>query len=192
MSSNDDYDKLSKEEREARDKADREREAAEQAALPYTWTQQLVDVDVTVPVPKGTRARDLNVVIKKKHLTVGLKGKEPILDGELCKEIKVEESTWTVEDQETVLIHLEKVNKQQWWENVLTHHPKIDTTKIQPENSKLSDLDGETRGMVEKMMFDNQQKQMGKPTSDELKKMEALRKFQEAHPELDFSQAKIS
>ncbi|KAI9065813.1 nuclear movement protein nudC [Trametes sanguinea] len=192
MSSGDDYDKLSKEEREARDKADREREAAEQAALPYTWTQQLVDVDVTVPVPKGTRGRDLNVVIKKKHLTVGLKGKEPILDGELCKEIKVEESTWTLEDQQTVLVHLEKVNKQQWWENVLTHHPKIDTTKIQPENSKLSDLDGETRGMVEKMMFDNQQKQMGKPTSDELKKMEALRKFQEAHPELDFSQAKIS
>ncbi|KAI8990517.1 nuclear movement protein nudC [Trametes punicea] len=192
MSSADDYDKLSKEEREARDKADREREAAEQAALPYSWTQQLGDVDVTVPVPKGTRARDLNVVIQKKKLTVGLKGKEPILSGELCKEIKVEESTWTLEDQETLLIHLEKLNKQQWWENVLAHHPKIDTTKIQPENSKLSDLDGETRGMVEKMMFDNQQRQMGKPTSDELKKMEALRKFQEAHPELDFSQAKIS
>ena len=27
---------------------------------------------------------------------MGLKGKEPILDGELCKEIKIEDSTWTV------------------------------------------------------------------------------------------------
>ncbi|KII93739.1 hypothetical protein PLICRDRAFT_49760 [Plicaturopsis crispa FD-325 SS-3] len=186
------YDKLSKEEREVRDQADREREAKEQAELPYTWRQELGDVDLVVPVPKGTRGKDLVVVLQKKKLSVGLKGKDKILDGELCKEIKVEDSTWTIEDQEAVHIHLEKLNQQTWWENVLTHHPKIDTRKIQPENSKLSDLDGETRGMVEKMMFDNQQKQMGKPTSDEMKKLETLKKFQAQHPELDFSNAKIS
>ncbi len=53
-------------------------------------------MDITVPVPKGTRARDLNVVIQKKKLSVGLKGKEPIMAGELCKDIKVEDSTWTL------------------------------------------------------------------------------------------------
>ena len=66
------------------------------SALPYKWRQELGELDVTVPVPKGTRGRDLNVVIAKKKLTVGLKGKEPILDGELCQEIKVDDSTWNL------------------------------------------------------------------------------------------------
>jgi len=184
--------RLSAKEREERDRADRLREKEEQAKLPYSWTQELGEVDITIPVPQGTRGKDLTVVIQKKKLSVGLKGQEPIMAGNLCKEIKIEDSTWTVQDNKLVLIHLEKLNKSNWWENVLTHHPRIDTRKIEPENSKLSDLDGETRGMVEKMMFDNQQKQLGRPTSDEIKKQEALKKFQAMHPELDFSKAKIS
>ena len=65
-------------------------------ALPYTWRQELGELDLVIPVPKGTRAKDLSIVITKKKLSVGLKGKDKILDGELCHEVKLDDSTWTL------------------------------------------------------------------------------------------------
>jgi hypothetical protein len=64
----------------AAEKAAREKEAAEQATLPYTWKQTIADVDVSVPVPVGTRGKDLDVVITANKLKVGLKGKDPIME----------------------------------------------------------------------------------------------------------------
>lgn len=63
-----------------------------------------------VPVPKGTRARDLSVVIQKKKLSVGLKGQEPILAGELCKEIKLDDSTWTLSKLLSTLLTSQSAN----------------------------------------------------------------------------------
>jgi hypothetical protein len=41
--------------------------------------------------------------------------------------------------------------------------------------------------MIADEQFDNKQKAMGKPTSDELKKQEMMENFMKQHPEMDFS-----
>lgn len=66
----------------------------------YNWSQSTKNVDVQVPLPKGTTSKMMIVEIKTKHLKVQIKGQsEPIMCGELCEKVRVEESFWNVEDQ---------------------------------------------------------------------------------------------
>lgn len=162
----------------------------------YSWTQTLGEVSIAIPLPAGCKARDVAFDISKAKLKVGLRGKPSVLDGALHDGIKTDEATWTLEDGadgERVLgVYFEKANQMAWWPCILKGDAQINTKKVQPENSKLSDLDGETRQTVEKMMYDQRQKAMGKPTSDEEQKQDMMKKFMSQHPEMDFSKAKFN
>ncbi|KAF6146082.1 hypothetical protein GIB67_033441 [Kingdonia uniflora] len=158
----------------------------------YSWTQTLQEVTVNIPIPRGTKSRFINFELKKNRLKVGLKGQPPIIEGDLFETVKVDDCFWSIEDGSFISVLLTKQNQMEWWKYVVKGEPEVDTQKVEPENSKLADLDPETRQTVEKMMFDQRQKSMGLPTSEEMNKQEILKKFMAEHPEMDFSHAKLS
>jgi len=158
----------------------------------YTWTQTLSALEVFVNVRPGIKAKQIVCDIGTDSLKLGIKGEPLILNGKLHAKVKPDDCMWTLIDNKIVQITIEKFDGMKWWSNVLEGDPGIDTKKIVPENSKLSDLDGETRMTVEKMMYDQRQKALGKPTSDQEKQHDLLEKFKAAHPEMDFSKAKVN
>ena len=163
----------------------------------YSWGQMdIMEISINVPLAKEIRSKDMDIVYDDKHLKVGIKGKEPIINGELFGAIDSESLIWTIDEnnkgEKNLIITFEK-REQTWWESIIKGDKvKVDTGKISPEASNLSDIkDPELKAQVEKMMFDTRQKQMGKPTSDILQKCPQIEDFMKAHPEMDFSHAKF-
>ena len=114
----------------------------------YTWTQTLSDVTIMFPVSAELRSKDVECEIRPQKLSLGTRGgAAPLFSAELPKRVKVDDCSWTMEDTrggKTVTVILAKDNTMEWWPSVGNGEPEIDLAKIEPENSKLGDLDGET------------------------------------------------
>ncbi|CDU20173.1 nuclear distribution gene C [Plasmodium yoelii] len=157
----------------------------------YTWTQTLGTVDMYIDVEEFIKTKDIKVDITFKKLSIKVKN-NIYIEGEFHKHIKPEDSIWTLEDNRIIHISIEKLNTMEWWATVIKGDPEIDVKKIVPENSRMEDLDSETRSVVEKMLYDQKQKALNLPTSEEKKKFEIFEKFKQMHPEMDFSKANIN
>jgi len=155
----------------------------------YSWGQTLKDVTVTIPVPAGTRSKDIKCRVTNTRLdfTCG----DKTISGEFYSAVSGEDSVWSLEDRQRVILELPKHSGGEWWPCVLKGSDGIDVSKISPEETSLSDLDPETRQMVEKMMIEQRMKQAGQAPGLGDDKNRILQQFMASHPEMDFSQAKF-
>ena len=67
----------------------------------YNWGQTLDEVTVNVDLPEGTTGKMMNIVMTTKKLSVKIKGGATIMDGELFKAIKCDDSIWCIETEGT-------------------------------------------------------------------------------------------
>jgi hypothetical protein len=88
----------------------------------YEWNQTLDAVTVFVLLPDKVKATSLDIKLTCIKLTAGLKGQPPILSGDWFKNIKTDESMWSVEshgDKRILHLTLKKFEGQEWWNSVL-------------------------------------------------------------------------
>eukprot|EP00747_Dinoflagellata_sp_TGD_P200871 gnl/TRDRNA2_/TRDRNA2_74314_c0_seq1.p1 gnl/TRDRNA2_/TRDRNA2_74314_c0~~gnl/TRDRNA2_/TRDRNA2_74314_c0_seq1.p1 ORF type:complete len:295 (-),score=50.33 gnl/TRDRNA2_/TRDRNA2_74314_c0_seq1:385-1269(-) len=144
----------------------------------HCFTQTPTELTVTVPVPAGTKGRMLDVRISRNKVSVGFRGKDPIIAGELIKDIRVDDSTWEIMDGKLVEVYLMKMKKLDWWDRVFQSDRPIDTKKMRrQEVTNMNELDVETRETAQRMMYDQHQKARGAPTIDQQIQMASMRNF---------------
>ncbi len=65
------------------------------------------------------------------------------MEGEFYDKIKVEDSIWSIEDEEKLMLTLEK-GSENIWKTVIKGDTEIDTTKVD-NSKKLEEFDFETQ-----------------------------------------------
>ena len=138
----------------------------------YSFTQSETEVVLNFPLAAGTAAKMLDIKIGTSTISCGLKGKGAegiLLAGPLFKPIKAEESMWTVEEKKLLVVTLTKTNMQyeEWWPHVVTTERQMDIKTLVPPSKHIRDLDQGAQAQVAKMMYDQDQKRKGLPTSEE-------------------------
>lgn len=144
----------------------------------YSWSQDYMDVEVRVFVPKTVvKGRQVSVSLQTSGVRVCVRdGAEDktLMEGEFTYKINTENSLWSLEPGHCVVLSLNKTSEV-WWNAVLKGEKEIDINQINRERS-MATVDEEEHAVLDRLTFDYHQKLQGKPQSHELKVHEMLKK----------------
>ncbi|XP_028827447.1 nudC domain-containing protein 3 [Denticeps clupeoides] len=148
----------------------------------YTWSQDYTDVEVRVHVePNIVKGRQVSVSIQTGSLRVAVRdgaSETVLMQGEFTHKINTENSLWSLEPGQCILLSLSKCGEV-WWSAVLKGETEIDVNQINRERS-MATVDEEEHAVLDRLTFDYHQKLQGKPQSHEMKVHEMLKKGWEA------------
>ncbi|KTG00895.1 hypothetical protein cypCar_00026579 [Cyprinus carpio] len=143
----------------------------------YTWSQDYTDVEVRVHVqPNIVKGRQVSVDLQPGRVRVALNeggSQRVLMEGELTHKINTENSLWSLEPGNCVLLSLSKTGEV-WWSAVLKGETEIDVNQINRERS-MATVDEEEHAVLDRLSFDYHQKLQGKPQSHEIKVHEMLK-----------------
>jgi hypothetical protein len=127
----------------------------------YKWTQNAKDLSLYIPISENIKGKDIIVELNPTKILVGIRGSEPFFNGELFSVIKTDNCTWLInsDDKRELVVELDKKKFDEWWPCVMKGDPEIDLSLVRPPNANMSDLDQETRATINKMMFEQQEKE---------------------------------
>jgi hypothetical protein len=111
---------------------------SEAESSPYTWSQTDQDVTIIMPVESSMKGKDINCKIAPGSLTLGIKGRDPVLDGELSNLCKIDDSSWELETQNgqrSVKIILIKVQEYRHWNSILKSDSGAQLAEDDDENA---------------------------------------------------------
>lgn len=126
----------------------------------YKWTQDASSVSLYFPISKNVRCKDISVEIHPNSIEVYIEG-IVVFGGELFGTIKVDNCTWLINNDERreIIVELDKKKFDEWFPYVIKGEPVIDLSLVRPPQAQISDLDQETRATINKMMFEQEQKE---------------------------------
>uniref|UniRef100_A0A3Q3AI60 NudC domain-containing protein 1 n=1 Tax=Kryptolebias marmoratus TaxID=37003 RepID=A0A3Q3AI60_KRYMA len=81
----------------------------------YFWQQTAEDLTVSVRTPEGVTREDVRFQLTANHMSVGVQGFPPILEGQLYASVDPEASAWIIRDDKSLEVSLQKLSDGPMW-----------------------------------------------------------------------------